>query len=435
MNPSLTIDPTSAATPGLPAGSTGLSPGGRPLHVLTVRGDLRFGGDETRTLSFAREVNPERVRNTIVTVNHPDTRPEPELGAHYAAAGIDVLDLGEGDNGTLSLLGKGRASSRQKAAALDKSLRKYRRLVRRLCALIRDLEVDVIDAHGEIPSLAAVTAGHLTGRPVAVTSYHLESRADSKLMWLLGQFTWGWADTLISDSYFAVDLMRRFSLRQPRRLLVVRNGVFRPDTAGTTRADARRRLGLPEDPAVTVIGQVSRLDPFKGHRYVIEAMPAVLAEHPATWFAFVGYAQDPTYRDQLWNQARELGVDHRLTITSHPGNIGQVFPAIDVQVHASLLESLPIAIAEGMSLAKPAVVTDVAGTREEVTDRETGLVVPPGDPDRLAAALSSLLDDPEWAAGLGAAAAERYEHMFQPAVVARTLEHIFWDMACHAGRR
>lgn len=434
MDP-LTVEPTSAATPGAPAGSNGSFRGGKPLHVLTVRGDLRFGGDETRGLSFARKVNPELVRNTVVTVNHPRTRPQPELRAHYAAAGLDVLSLGEDESGTLSLLRNGQASPWQKAAALAKLLPKARRLVRRLRALILDLEVDVIDAHGEIACLAAVAAGRLTGRPVAVTAYHLESRADSKVMWLLGQFSWGWADTLISDSYFAVDLMRRFSLRQPRRLLVVRNGVVRPDTAGTTRAEARRRLGLPEDLAVTVIGQVSRLDPMKGHRYVVEAMPAVLARHPATWFAFVGYSQDQTYPDQLWNQARELGVDHRLIITSHPGDIGEVWPAIDVQVHASLLESLPIAIAEGMSLAKPAVVTAVAGTEEEVTDKETGLVVPPGDPDRLAAALSCLLDNPEWAAGLGAAAAERYEQMFQPAVMARTLEDIFWEMACHAGRR
>ena len=434
MDP-LTIDPTSAAPRGAPAGSNGSFPHGRPLHVLTVRGDLRFGGDETRGLSFARTVNPALVRNTVVTVNHPNTRPQPELRTHYAAAGLDVLSLGDDDSGAISLLSDAQVSKWQKAAALAKNLRKARRLVGRLRALILDLDVDIIDAHGEMPSLWAVAAGHLTGRPVAVTAYHLEGRADSRVMWLLGQFSWGWADTLISDSYYAVDLMRRFSLRQPRRLLVVRNGVVRPDTAGTTRADARRRLGLPEDPAVTVIGQVSRLHPLKGHRYVIEAMPAVLAEHPDTWFAFVGYVEDPTYRDQLWNQARELGVAHRLTITSHPGDIGEVWPAIDVQVHASLLESLPIAIAEGMSLAKPAVVTAVAGTEEEVTDKETGLVVPPGDPDRLAAALACLLDDPEWAAELGAAAAERYEQMFQPVIMARALEDIFWEMACHAGRR
>lgn len=431
----MTIEPTSTATPGEPAGPNGSFQGGEPLHVLTVHGELGFGGDETRSLSFARNVNSELVRNTVVTVNHPRTRPHPELRDHYAAAGLDVLNLGDDDTGTLSVLRDRQGSGWRKAAALAKVLPKIGRLVRRLRALILDLEVDVIDAHGEIPSLLAVMAGHLTGRPVAVTAYHLESRAHSKVMWLLGQFSWGWADTLISDSNFAVDLMRRSTLRQPRRLLVVRNGVFRPDTAGTTRADARRRLGLPEDLALTVIGQVSRLHPLKGHRYVVEAMPAVLVRHPDTWFAFVGYAQDLTYPEELWKRARELGVDHRLIITSHPGNIGEVWPAIDVQVHASLLESLPIAIAEGMSLAKPAVVTAVAGTEEEVTDNETGLVVPPEDSCRLAAALSRLLEDRQWAAGLGAAAAERYEQMFQPAVMARTLEDIFWNMARHAGRR
>src|SRR5690242_16535836 len=125
----LTSDPTSAATRGAPAASNGSFRGGKPLHVLTVRGDMRFGGDETRGLSFAQKVNPDLVRNTVVTVNHPNARPEPEMRAHYAAAGLEVLSLGDDDSGALSLLRDGQAGNWQKAAALAKSLGKARRLV------------------------------------------------------------------------------------------------------------------------------------------------------------------------------------------------------------------------------------------------------------------------------------------------------------------
>jgi len=76
MDP-VTVEPTSAATPGAHAGSNGSFRGGKPLHVLTVIGDLRFAGSGTRSLSFARKVNPELVRHSRVTVDHPYTRPQP----------------------------------------------------------------------------------------------------------------------------------------------------------------------------------------------------------------------------------------------------------------------------------------------------------------------------------------------------------------------
>ena len=83
---------------------------------------------------------------------------------------------------------------------------------------------------------------------------------------------------------------------------------------------------------------------------------------------------------------------------------------------------------------KPSVVTDVAGTKEEVTNEETGFVVPPGDPNALAAALLKLLDDPVMASRFGAAAYQHYLEMFCPEDVARQIESIFLEIARHSGR-
>src|SRR5262249_9169399 len=146
---------------------------------------------------------------------------------------------------------------------------------------------------------------------------------------------------------------------------VVPNGIAPPTTTQTGPA-MRRQLGLPEDPRVRVVGQISRLLPFKGQRQILAAAPAVLARHPDTAFLLCGYPSDPAYRADLEREARALGIADRVRIVSYPGPVGDVWAAVDVHVHASLHESSPVAIAEGMALGKPAVVAAAGGVPELV---------------------------------------------------------------------
>jgi glycosyltransferase involved in cell wall biosynthesis len=81
-----------------------------------------------------------------------------------------------------------------------------------------------------------------------------------------------------------------------------------------------------------------------------------------------------------------------------------------------------------MSFGKPAVVTDVGGVREMVTDGVTGLVVPMHDPDALAAGVLRLLGNAETARRLGAAARDRYLTGYRPEVMTRALENLFLDI-------
>jgi glycosyltransferase involved in cell wall biosynthesis len=78
-----------------------------------------------------------------------------------------------------------------------------------------------------------------------------------------------------------------------------------------------------------------------------------------------------------------------------------------------------------MALSKPAVVTSVGGIPEMVSHNETGLIVPPGDPDALAAGIVELLRRPELARRLGANARARYEKRYRPEIMVRALEDHF----------
>jgi glycosyltransferase involved in cell wall biosynthesis len=81
----------------------------------------------------------------------------------------------------------------------------------------------------------------------------------------------------------------------------------------------------------------------------------------------------------------------------------------------SIYEPFGIINLEAMACETPVVACAVGGIKEVVVDGETGFLVPPQDPDRLAAALSKVLDDPDLAARMGRAGR------------ARVLEHFTWD--------
>jgi glycosyltransferase involved in cell wall biosynthesis len=80
---------------------------------------------------------------------------------------------------------------------------------------------------------------------------------------------------------------------------------------------------------------------------------------------------------------------------------------MDLYVHPALMEGFGIAVLEAMAMRKPVVATTTGGLPEIVQDGETGMLVPPGDADALAKAVSSLLQDPARCRRLGEAGRAR----------------------------
>ena len=145
---------------------------------------------------------------------------------------------------------------------------------------------------------------------------------------------------------------------------------------------------------------VARLEEQKGHRYLIEAATHV----PDALFVLAGEGPE---RTALEAQAARHGVAERVRFLGHRDDVPALLRACTVFVLPSLYEGLPLSVLEAMAARTPVIATAVDGTPEAVQDGSTGLLVPPGHPEALAAALRRLLGDPAYARRLATAGHER----------------------------
>jgi len=139
-----------------------------------------------------------------------------------------------------------------------------------------------------------------------------------------------------------------------------------------------------------VVGTIGRLNEQKGHRYLLEAAPALLASRPRARLVIVG---DGDLMASLKTQAAALRVADRVTFAGHRTDVPDLLGALDVFCISSTYEGTPLALFEAMAAGKAIVSTAVDGCREVLEDGVTGLLVPPRDSAALAAALGRVLDD------------------------------------------
>jgi len=101
-----------------------------------------------------------------------------------------------------------------------------------------------------------------------------------------------------------------------------------------------------------------------------------------------------------------------ITFLGEQKNIEQIVETFDIGVLSTFTEGISNSIMEYMAFRKPVVATDGGGTRELVVDGETGFLVPPKQPDALAARIDYLLDHPDIARQMGEAGEARLRRKF-----------------------
>jgi glycosyltransferase involved in cell wall biosynthesis len=199
-------------------------------------------------------------------------------------------------------------------------------------------------------------------------------------------------------------------LKPQRPTTIVYPGVelekFDPAQLPTPRA-AREKLGLPAD--VPIFGIVGRLQRWKGIHTVIDAAPLIRERHPDALAVIVGgkHEFEPEYEDFLRARIAEKGLENAVRMVGLQTNIPEWVQAMDVAIHASDTEPFGIVVIEAMALGKPMVAGDRGGPAEIITHEVNGLLSPFEDAPALARNVVRYLDDPAWAATVGAAARAR----------------------------
>jgi glycosyltransferase involved in cell wall biosynthesis len=185
----------------------------------------------------------------------------------------------------------------------------------------------------------------------------------------------------------------------PEQVSVVVRGRD-PGRLGTPGPDRRRRsranLGVEQD--AQVIANVGRVSPSKGWSYLLRAFDLLADSHPTTVLLVAGQADPATPTPMLPHSS----FADRVRLLGHRDDVPDILAAADVFAFPSLSEGIGGATIEAMALALPVVASDLPALREVVQDRATGILVPPRDAVRLAAAIRELLDDPDRARTLGA---------------------------------
>jgi glycosyltransferase involved in cell wall biosynthesis len=162
--------------------------------------------------------------------------------------------------------------------------------------------------------------------------------------------------------------------------------------------ELRKELAIPQDAPLAAI--VARLVPIKNHAVFLRAAKLVCASLPAARFLIVG---DGPERRGLEALTEQLGLKGRVIFLGFRDDLPRIYADCDATVLSSDNEGMPVALIESLAAATPAVATDVGETREVIRDGESGFVVPPSDPEALAAALLELLRSPERAKQMGLA--------------------------------
>jgi glycosyltransferase involved in cell wall biosynthesis len=323
------------------------------MKVLHLIPDLGLGGAQRVLCYLAVAMDRNRFRLQVVYWGH-----QGDLRKELEDLGVDVVRL----------QGVGRSLIRL-ALALGRHVRQAR--------------PDIIHTH----LFDADLAGTVVARVCGVQCY---SSIHSATFFTTRAHRWRYRClALLTNRFFPVsqavsDVLIQRCRVPSARMRVIRNGI---DTARFAPPPAR-------DGAVTkrpIIGTLARLDPRKGIRILLDAMPRLIPEYPALLLLVGGAGEE---QEALERQARALGIADRVVFVGPVQDPRDFYRRLDLFVLPSLDEGFGLVLLEAMATGVPVIGTRVGGVPEILTHGVNGWLVEPGDPVALAAGIRILWADP-----------------------------------------
>jgi glycosyltransferase involved in cell wall biosynthesis len=301
--------------------------------------------------------------------------------------------------------------------------------VRELTAYLVRNEIDLLHAHMHRAEVIGAQAAVAAGTAVVMATVHSSRVRSPEDVAALAALT-PVMDRLIVPSASILAKVRAEG-RGASSFSVIPNGVdlARFDLPLTACA-LRREFGIPG--SAPLLGVVARLEPEKGHRYLIEAMPAILRGAPETWLVIVG---EGSLDAELRAQAASLPgpASERVVFTGRREDVAAITGDVDIAVLPSLREAQGISILEAMARRKPVVASAVGGIPEVLTNGLDGLLVPPADPAALAEACIRLACSPELRTRMGEAGRATVEARFSLDAMVRQIEEVYDEELVRAG--
>ena len=294
----------------------------------------------------------------------------------------------------------------------------------RLARLIRERQPEVVhahDPHGVAAAATAISLGAGVRRPSLVAArrvdFHLKANSFSR--WKYRQ-----VDRFVASS----DAIRTMLVGDGvslDRVITVREGVDIARVEATHPANLREEYWFPTHSLV--VGNIAALVPHKGQKYFVEAAAIVVRSVPHARFLILGEGE---LRPALEHQVKGLHLGQHLVLAGFRTDVLAQLKALDLFVMSSVTEGLGTSLLDAMAAARPIVGTTAGGIPEVVAHGETGLLVPPRDPQALADAILRLLRDEPGRRRMGEAGLERAHAMFSADRMVEETLKVYQGLAC-----
>jgi L-malate glycosyltransferase len=293
----------------------------------------------------------------------------------------------------------------------------------RLSRIIKQLRPQVVHAHDPHAVSAAALAlsfGAPSPEPALIASrrvdFHLKGSSLSR-----------WKYRQVDCFVAASDAIRRMLMEdgvEPDRVITVHEGVDVERVLSAPPINIHGEFWLPTH--APIVGNVAALVPHKGQRYLIEAASHVIRDLPDVRFVILGEGE---LKSQLEHDIHARRLEKHVVLGGFRPDVMSFHRAFDLFVLSSVTEGLGTSLLDAMAASKPIVATNAGGIPEVVVDGQTGVLVPPRDPQALAQAIVGLLRNDALREEMGRRAFARVQSRFS---AARMVEQTLAAYRAHA---
>ena len=263
-----------------------------------------------------------------------------------------------------------------------------------LARIIKDNQIDLVHARSRAPAWAAYMACRMTKTPFITTFHGTYGLRGLGKKWYNGVMTKG-IKTIAISKFIAEHIQKHYQV-PPSQIVVVPRG-FDPQRIDPSLVDMNVVEGLWAEWAVPsatpVILLPARVTRWKGHEILIRALAEI--KHLPWRAVFVGgYSAKEGFFYQMWALAEKLGLRDRMIFLGDRADMANLYAAADVVVCPAIApEAFGRTAVEAQAMEKPVIASAHGGALETIKSGESGWLVRPGDPKRLALALADAITD------------------------------------------
>ncbi len=363
------------------------------IKVVEVSSDSNIGGAGKCILTFLRTYDRSKFDVSVIIPVGSKLKPE------IKALGTRVYELEDLAEKSLDL-----------------------KAVSKLKRLFKQIRPDIVHTHASMSArLAAKQCGIKT-----VYTRHSVFPPPAKISKGVGKLVNGFINNHTADRIIAVAEAAKDNLTatgvDEKKIDVVLNGVdalkpFDPETLGKTK----EKYGIRPGQKTAAI--VARLNEVKGHKYFVEAAEIIKKRGLDMKFLIAGTGET---EDEIRGLIKEKGLEDTVVMLGFLNDVEPLMNVMDIQVNCSFgTEATSLSLLEGMSLGKPAVVTDFGGNPGVIKDGVNGYLVPTRDPKALADRIEKLASDDELYSRISKNCLEIYAKTFTSEANARKIEEIY----------